>query len=69
MTTTRTNGQVLLPALLGRLQRFRSELAEMAFALERRGRIEAADAVNAIAARLAEIESEGATDSRPEVSS
>lgn len=46
------------PTVVGRLQRFRGELADLAFSLERRGRVDAADAVNAIAARLAEIETE-----------
>lgn len=54
------------PAVAGRLQRFRGELADLAFALERRGRIDAADVVNAIAARVAEIETELAVVAQPE---
>lgn len=69
MTATHANGPVLLPVLIGRLQRFRGELAELAYSLELRGRLDAADAVNAIAARLAEIETECANDSQAEVSS
>jgi len=69
MTTTHSPQQILLPALLERLQRFRGELAELAFALELRGRLDAADAVNAVAARLAEIETEGTIRPETEVPS
>lgn len=43
---------------VGRLQRLRGELADLAFTLEKRGRLETADVVNAIAARVSEIEGE-----------
>ena len=46
------------PIAVQRLQRFRGELAEFAFSLEMQRKLDAADAVNAIAARVAEIESE-----------
>lgn len=46
------------PTAVGRLQRFRGELADLAFSLERRGRVDAADVVNAIATRVSEIEGE-----------
>ncbi len=54
------------PSAVGRLQRFRGELADLAFSLERCGRIDAADAVNAIAGRLAEIEAELAAPTQPQ---
>jgi hypothetical protein len=50
---------------VGRLQRFRGELADLAYSLERRGRVDAADAVNAISARVAEIETELAAPALP----
>lgn len=50
---------------VGRLQRFRGELADLAFTLEKRGRLEAADVVNAISARVAEIETELAAPALP----
>lgn len=46
------------PTAVDRLQRFRGELADLAFSLERRGRVDAADAVNAVSARVGEIETE-----------
>lgn len=58
MKTAAHNESGVAPVTTGRLQRFRGELADLAFALERRGRIDAADVVNAIAARVAEIEAE-----------
>lgn len=45
-------------AVVVRLQRLRGELAEFAYALEGQRKLDAADAVNTIAARVAEIESE-----------
>lgn len=50
---------------IGHLQRLRGELAEFAFALEMRRKLDAADAVNAIAARIAEIETELAAAAQP----
>ena len=43
---------------IGRLQQLRGELADLAFLLERRGRRDAADAVNVVAERIAAIEAE-----------
>ncbi|MBI5425639.1 MAG: hypothetical protein HZA32_16290 [Opitutae bacterium] len=63
--TAAQNESGVAPVATGRLQRFRSELADLAFALERRGRIDAADVVNAIAARVAEIEAELAVTAEP----
>ncbi len=65
MKTATHNESGVAPVATGRLQRFRSELADLAFALERRGRIDAADVVNAIAARVAEIEAELAVTAEP----
>lgn len=65
MKTAAQNESGVAPVATGRLQRFRSELADLAFALERRGRIDAADVVNAIAARVAEIEAELAVTAEP----
>lgn len=51
--------------VVARLRRFRGELAEFAFALETRRKLDAADAVNAIAARIAEIEAELSAAAQP----
>lgn len=43
------------PDALTKLEQLRTELAELAFALESRGRVDAADVVNSVSARLAEL--------------
>ena len=40
---------------LAKLEQLRTELAELAFALESRGRVDAADVANSVSARLAEL--------------
>lgn len=47
--------EVPAPSVSARLDHLRTELAEMAFALDRRGRPEAADVAMTISGRLAEI--------------
>lgn len=61
MTATLSNETLLAAAFRDRVRSLRTELAELAFELERRGRLDAADAVNAIVPRLAEIENWAAT--------
>jgi len=56
--TLAQNEALVGPAAVVRLQGLRGELADLAFALERRGRLDAADVVNVISVRLAEIETE-----------
>lgn len=46
------------PRMLGRLDDLRAELADLAFALERRGRLDAADVANAASARIGELREE-----------
>lgn len=65
MRTLELNQLIPAPAAVGQLQRFRGELADLAFSLEKRGRIDAADVVNAIAARVADIEAELTAAAQP----
>ncbi len=46
------------PSMLGRLDDLRAELADLAFDLERRGRLDAADVANAASARIGELREE-----------
>ena len=46
------------PFMLGRLDDLRAELADLAFDLERRGRLDAADVANATSARIGELRAE-----------
>lgn len=56
MNATLPNHSTVTAAVLDRVRSLRTELADLAFALERRGRFDAADAINAVVPRLAEIE-------------
>jgi hypothetical protein len=47
-----------LPLASEKLDLLRAELADLAFALERRGRLDAADVVGAVAGRVAELRDE-----------
>lgn len=51
--------------LLARLDGLRTELADLAYELEGRGRLDAADVVNSIAARMDEIQDEFAAGDLP----
>jgi len=48
--------------MLGRLDALRVELADLAYTLDRRGRLDAADLAVAVAARIGEIHDELAAD-------
>jgi hypothetical protein len=65
-TNELNESRVAEPTPVGRLQRLRGELADLAFTLEKRGRLETADVVNAIAARVSEIEGELTATSEPD---
>lgn len=65
VNTLMQNESTVRSTVIVRLQRLRGELADLAFALERRGRIDAADVANAISARVADIETELAAAVQP----
>lgn len=50
------------PAVHAAFDRLRTELADLAFALERRGRLDAADVVMSIDTRVRELAEEAATE-------
>lgn len=53
------------PALLGQLRGLQTELVELAFTLDRRGRSEAADVALTISGRLGELHAEFAPHAGP----
>lgn len=55
------------PVVLEKLDRLRSELVEMAFLLDRRGRLEAADVAMQISGRVGEIQEELAAEQTAKV--
>lgn len=65
MTASAHSAPPTSPALLGQLRGLQTELVELAFTLDRRGRPEAADVALTISGRLGELHAEFAAQTVP----
>lgn len=65
MTASAHSAPPTSPALLGQLRGLQTELVELAFTLDRRGRPEAADVALTISGRLGELHAEFAAHAAP----